>query len=96
MIYSDNYAFSLQGWPLPIPGVPEEDDEEDDEVTTTSEITTTSKTTVTGSTETTTHFIGKKKQLNIEDTINLWFKIKVSKRFYPEHSTLHETCSSHI
>ena len=67
MIYSDNFAFSLKGWLWPIPGVPEEDEKEDDEVTFTSEKTTTSQITVTGSTETTTHFIGKQKQLNIED-----------------------------
>ena len=75
MNYLDNFAFSLQGWPLPIPGAPKEDDEEDHDVTTTSEITTTSQTTVTDSTETTTHYIGRKKQLNIEDIINRWFKI---------------------
>ena len=67
MIYSYNFAFLLQGWLWPIPGVPEEDEKEDDEVTTTSEKTTTSQITVTGSTETTTHFIGKQKQFNIED-----------------------------
>ena len=97
MIYSDNFAFSLQGWPWPIPGVPGDEEEDDDEVTTTTGISTTSHATVTGGTdETTTHFIGKKKQLNTEDIINRLFKIKVSKRFYPKHSTFHETCSAHI